>query len=571
EDGTYDLTDNIKVSSVPVGTTFKDITPSGVINVSKAGSYTGIVEVTYPDGTKTTVEVPVIVTDVPNNTEHMPKAITEIVVEDGTYDLTDNIDLMTVPSGTTFKNLTARGAINTSKAGSYTGIVEVTYPDGTKTTVEVPVIVTDVPDNTEHMPKAITEIVVEDGTYDLTDNIDLMTVPSETTFKDLTARGAINTSKAGSYTGIVEVTYPDGTKTTVEVPVIVTDVPDNTENTPVPTTETVTEDGKYDLPDNVDVSKLPEGTTVKDVTPEGAINTSKAGNYTGVVEVTYPDGTKATVEVPVIVIDVPDNTENTPKAITETVVEDGTYDLTDNIEVSSVPVGTTFKDITPLGVINVSKAGSYTGIVEVTYPDGTKTTVEVPVIVTDVPDNTENMPKAITEIVVEDGTYDLTDNIDLMTVPSGTTFKDLTARGAINTSKAGSYTGIVEVTYPDGTKETVEVPVIVTDVPDNTENTPTVPTTEIVTEDGKHDQTDNVDVSKLPEDTTVKTENEQPTAQSSNNINTPNVSSNEDDSTLSLPDTGEKYQNGVYVGTAFVVGGLLLFIARRKKRETEDE
>ncbi|MGV2876571.1 Rib/alpha-like domain-containing protein, partial [Macrococcus capreoli] len=72
-----------------------------------------------------------------------------------------------------------------------------------------------------------------------------------------------------------------------------------------------------------------------------------AGNYTGTVEVTYPDGTKATVSVPVIVTDVPDNTENTPKAITETVVEDGTYDLTDNIDSSTVPAGTTFKDVTP--------------------------------------------------------------------------------------------------------------------------------------------------------------------------------------------------------------------------------
>ncbi|TDM36164.1 hypothetical protein ETI10_13740, partial [Macrococcoides goetzii] len=78
--------------------------------------------------------------------------------------------------------------------------------------------------------------------------------------------------------------------------------------------------------------------------------------------------------------------------MTETVVEDGNYDLTDNIDLTTVPEGTSFKDVTPAGVINVAKAGNYTGIVEVTYPDGTKTTVEVPVVVTDVPDNTENTP-----------------------------------------------------------------------------------------------------------------------------------------------------------------------------------
>ncbi|TDM35835.1 hypothetical protein ETI10_13770, partial [Macrococcoides goetzii] len=66
--------------------------------------------------------------------------------------------------------------------------------------------------------------------------------------------------------------------------------------------------------------------------------------------------------------------------------------------------GTSFKDVTPAGVINVAKAGNYTGIVEVTYPDGTTQTVEVPVVVTDVPDNTENTPISTTETVIEDGT-----------------------------------------------------------------------------------------------------------------------------------------------------------------------
>ncbi|NMG37595.1 hypothetical protein GRF61_24355, partial [Azoarcus sp. TTM-91] len=141
--------------------------------------------------------------------------------------------------------------------------------------------------------------------------------------------------------------------------------------------------------DNIDVTKLPEGTTVKDVTPADTIDTSKAGNYTGIVEVTYPDGTKTIVEVPVIVTDVPDNTENSPISTVETVTEDGTYDLTDNVDISKLPAGTTVEDVTPSGAIDTSKAGNYTGIVEVTYPDGTTTIIEVPVVVTDIADNTE--------------------------------------------------------------------------------------------------------------------------------------------------------------------------------------
>ncbi|MCE4958092.1 Rib/alpha-like domain-containing protein, partial [Macrococcoides caseolyticum] len=430
----------------------------GAIDVTKAGTYTGIVEVTYPDGTKETIEVPVVVTDVPDNMETTPVASTETMSEDGTYDLTDNVT--SVPTGTTIKDVTPAGAVDVTKAGTYTGIVEVTYPDGTKETIEVPVVVTDVPDNTETTPVASTETISEDGTYDLTDNV--TSVPSGTTIKDVTPIAAIDVTKAGTYTGIVEVTYPDGTKETIEVPVVVTDVPDNTETTPVATTETISEDGTYDLTDNV--TSVPAGTTIKDVTPIGAIDVTKAGTYTGIVEVTYPDGTKETIEVPVVVTDVPDNAETTPVSLPETMSEDGPYDLTDNV--TSVPAGTTIKDVTPAGAIDVTKAGKYTGIVEVTYPDGTKETIEVPVVVTDVPDNAETTPVSLPETMSEDGPYDLTDNVT--SVPAGTTIKDVTPAGAIDVTKAGTYTGIVEVTYPDGTTERVEVPVTVTDVPDNT-------------------------------------------------------------------------------------------------------
>ena len=59
---------------------------------------------------------------------------------------------------------------------------------------------------------------------------------------------------------------------------------------------------KPDLTDNVtNLEDLPEGTKIKDITPEGAINPNKPGEYEGTLEIIYPDGSKETVTVKVTV------------------------------------------------------------------------------------------------------------------------------------------------------------------------------------------------------------------------------------------------------------------------------
>ncbi|WP_331708926.1 Rib/alpha-like domain-containing protein [Enterococcus faecalis] len=67
------------------------------------GNYEGVIEVTYPDGTKDTVKVPVEVTDNRSDADkYEPTVEGEKVEIGGKVDLTDNVtNLPTLPQGTT--------------------------------------------------------------------------------------------------------------------------------------------------------------------------------------------------------------------------------------------------------------------------------------------------------------------------------------------------------------------------------------------------------------------------------------------------------------------------------------
>ncbi|EOE09427.1 rib/alpha/Esp surface antigen, partial [Enterococcus faecalis EnGen0078] len=141
--------------------------------------------------------------------------------------------------------------------------------------------------------------------------------------------------------------------------------------------------GKVDLTDNVtNLPTLPQGTTITDVTPGGTIDTNTPGNYEGVIEVTYPDGTKDTVKVPVEVTDNRSDADKyTPKGQKVTTELNKEPEASDGIKnKSDLPKGTMYvwKEKVDVGIPGNKKA-----TVVVIYPDGSKEEVEVVISVVD--------------------------------------------------------------------------------------------------------------------------------------------------------------------------------------------
>ncbi|MBD5091115.1 MAG: YSIRK-type signal peptide-containing protein [Lactobacillus sp.] len=177
--------------------------------------------------------------------------------------------------------------------------------------------------------------------------------------------------------GVIVVTYPDGTTDKVSTTITTTGITDADQYTPEPATDLTTTVGK--IPEAVkgiaNADEMPTGTTYTWIKEP---DVSKPGNTTGEVTVTYPDGTADTVTVPVKVSS--DADQYTPEPATDLTTTVGKIpEAAKGIaNADEMPTGTTY---TWTKEPDVSKLGSTTGEVTVTYPDGTTDIVTVPVSV----------------------------------------------------------------------------------------------------------------------------------------------------------------------------------------------
>ena len=469
---------SVNKTGLPEGTT---VTWKTRPDVSTPGSHPGVALVHYPDGTEDEVEVPVTVKKQSDTFNPTAKEPNQTVRHKEVPDPEKSINTNDLPAGT---NYSWSEQPDTSKPGSKTGKVLITYPD--KSTEEVTVTVNVTPQNDEYTPTGIPQEVDNGHVPDPETSVNKTGLPEGTT---VTWKTRPDVSTPGSHPGVALVHYPDGTEDEVEVPVRVKEQKETFNPTAKEPNQTVRHNEVPDPEKSINTNDLPKGTNYSwSEQPD----TSKPGSKTGKVLITYPD--KSTEEVTVTVNVTPQNDEYTPTGIPQEVDNGHVPDPETSVNKTGLPEGTTvtWKD-TPV----VNTPGSHPGVALVHYPDGTEDEVEVPVTVKKQSDTFNPTAKEPNQTVRHNEVPDPEKSINTNDLPAGTNYS---WSEQPDTSKPGSKTGKVLITYPDKSTEEVTVTVEVTPQKDDYDPQPKAQTVDNGTVPNAEDS---VDKTGLPSGTTV--------------------------------------------------------------------
>ena len=474
-------TNPITVSNLPSGLTFKDGKITGTTSVRK-GFYTLTITAYDKNNTPSTKKVRI---NVQEQADKYTPTATELTVnqnEDITIEkLTPKVNN---PGAGTLSLVSKPSTTTAGKAGN--AVVKVTYSDGSHDLVNVPITVKDVTGPT---------ITANNATVTNREDI----TPISVTAKDNTGGVGMRNTNPIVVTGLPEgLTYANGqitgkpTGTAGESTVTITayDKNDNPSTTTIkitvqsqadahnPRGERLTVDQNHVIEDSEVIAKVKDYAPATQLTVKSKPTTENIGNPAdAVVTVTYPDGSSEDVNVPVTVRDasVPDTegptitangatvTKNEPiKPILVTAEDNpGGVGLRDDnpIVVEGLPNGLTFKDEKITGT-PTAPAGDYPVTIKAFDKKGNSTTTTITIKVQEQKDKHNPTAEGLT---VNQG-HEITDDEVKAKV------KDYAPGTLTVTSKPSTATvenvpnAVVTVTYPDGSSETVDVPVTVKDL-----------------------------------------------------------------------------------------------------------
>ena len=474
-------TNPITVSNLPSGLTFKDGKITGTTSARK-GFYTLTITAYDKNNTPSTKKVRI---NVQEQADKYTPTATELTVnqnEDITIEkLTPKVNN---PGAGTLSLVSKPSTTTAGKAGN--AVVKVTYSDGSHDLVNVPITVKDVTGPT---------ITANNATVTNREDI----TPISVTAKDNTGGVGMRDTNPIVVTGLpAGLTYANGqitgkpTGTAGESTVTITayDKNDNPSTTTIkitvqsqadahnPRGERLTVDQNHVIEDSEVIAKVKDYAPATQLTVKSKPTTENVGDVAdAVVTVTYPDGSSEDVNVPVTVRDVsvPDTegptitangatvTKNEPIDPISVTAEDnpGGVGLRDDnpIVVEGLPNGLTFKDEKITGT-PTAPAGDYPVTITAYDKKGNSTTTTITIKVQEQKEKYAPKGEGLT---VNQG-HEITDDevkAKVKDFAPGT----LTVTSKPSTATTGNVgNAVVTVTYPDGSSETVDVPVTVKDV-----------------------------------------------------------------------------------------------------------
>ena len=500
-------TDVDKTKKQPTITVDTDKIPT----TDKTGTTNVPVTIKYEDGTTTTVQVPVIVTDT-NADEYTPNVdpveepygtsrndTKEAVKKAVTVPDWPDKDDKTKPQPKVTITSKDEDIPDGTKPGTYHVHVDVQYPDGTVDKVTVDVTIKNKQSDTFE-PKA-KPVVKPYGTKvtsdDITKNVTVPNWPEadkdKLTIELNDPNQTLPDGKTPKTVNVkVKVTYPDGTTDIVNVPVTISNK--QSELYPPKADSITKKNGEAptaeDIKKAVEIPNWPEGNgkVTKTVDPTSIPDGKKGGTFNVPVTVAYPDGSVAKIDVPVNignpeaatkVVTVPKNSDPDPK---NSIANNGDF-----------PQGTQFEWLKKPDTSN--EGNGIKGKVKITIPGSdTPQEVSVDVNVVDPSASEVNVPQ---KGKLPDAKDVIKDSSETSKYPSGTTFT-WKPENTPDTSNSGKKDGVILVTLPG--QSPVEVPVTVNVLPTPEANVVNVPQNGTLPE-AKDVIKDSTDKNKFPKGT----------------------------------------------------------------------
>lgn len=464
---------------------------------TQAGTFTIPVTITYSDGSQNHTNVTLTVSD-PQKKTYPPTGGTIELPYGHTIEKDDITKKVTLPNTipSDIKDNVTITLENPSMPlpdgkhpGSTTIPVNVKYPDGSEEKVQVTVTTLD-SDATTYKPSAQplkihrhdplnTEAIIKQVQ---TSTVDKKPDPQRTEVKLADSASIPPTTSTGTFPVNVVVTYPDGSKANLTVPVEITDTD---EDIYTPTAQGITQPfGKKPSNDDItnavtipnftgDTTKLKKTIESVETIPDG----SEVGTHNVVVVVQYPDGTIEYVSVPVTTLqkDSDTYTPSAKKLEKKHGEKPSDQEIIGKVTVPHFPDDAatkptfTIADNDKAKIPDGTQAGTFNVPVTVTYPDGTSETVDVPISIAD---SQANIYQPHTEPLTSTfGTkpkeQDITGKVTVPNFPKDAatkptfTIADNDKAKIPDGKQAGDFSVPVTVTYPDGTSEVVDVPITV--------------------------------------------------------------------------------------------------------------